>query len=157
MTATLVRPQSNATATKNLLIIVHMEESFRDYDFEKAVKSLCREIRSGKYDRIVHCTSNITDFETIPELKYLIDDELDWGWGYEPDCFDEDEQEWVLDASGQSYHEYTWVHPEMRDPAFFEGYEVFLAGGCSGECLADMEVVLDHLEISYIREENAIY
>ena len=142
----------------NLLLLVHVEESFR-YLFPDSmyVKRLIRACKCRKYRRVIHCTSLVNDDHPIEKIRYLVTEEVDWGWGYEPCIWAEDdpEREWVIE-SPYSLHEHTWVPTEFRN-GFFDGYDVYLGGGYSAECLADMEAVLNHLGIAYEKVRGYVY
>lgn len=132
----------------NILILVHVEETFRRYFPDSMyVKRLIRACKCQKYNRVVHCTSFVNDEHPIEEIRYLITEEIGWGWGYAPCMWAEDdpEREWLIESSG---HEWTWIPPEFRD-GLFNGYNVYLGGGLDGECLTDMECVLHRLSVPY--------
>ena len=141
-----------------MLILVHIEESFRQHfpDSMYALR-LIRACKCGKYNRVIHCTSFVQDDRPIAELCNLITEEIDWGWGYEPCIWnrDDSEREWVIESL-YSLHEWTWVPTELRN-GLLDSYNVYLGGGCSGECLADMEAVLEHLDVPFKKVYGYIY
>lgn len=141
---------------QNLLILVHVEETFRSHFPDSMyVNRLIRACTCKKYDRVIHATSFVNDDHPIEEIRYLITGEVDWSWGYDPDMWDDDDmgRQWLIESYG---HEWTWVPPEFRN-GFFNGYNVYLGGGYSAECLADMEAVLDHLEIPFTKVHGYTY
>jgi hypothetical protein len=62
-----------------------------------------------------------------------------------------EERKWVIESYG---HEFTWVPPALRT---LPDRSVALAGGAMGECLADMESVLDHLGIKFNRLSGVVF
>ena len=141
---------------RNMLILVHVEDSFRKFFPKMYVQRLIRSCKSSKYNKIIHMTSHIDSDEPIKEIRKFIDQEIDWAWGYEPFFFEDDEDEkcWVVEHGG--IHEYTWVPPEFRNN-LLSNYNVFLGGGYHGECLADMEEVLKYLETNYTLVHGLVY
>ena len=133
---------------KNILLLVHVEETFRKH-FPDAmyVQRLIQSCKARKYDRVIHCTSMLEDMAPIQEIADLIDTEIDWAWGYEPDIFDDDEIKWIIPAPN-SLHDWTWCPLELRDGQLNDCI-VWLGGGHYSECLADMVAVLEHLGIKY--------
>ena len=132
---------------KKILFLVHIEETFRKF-FERKEDYIENIInKSEEYDRVYHFNSCIDDLETVEELRHIITDEIDWGWGYEPECFESnpEERKFLILSSG---HEYTWIPPELRS-FDWDNVEISLGGGCDGECLADMESILDELGVDY--------
>lgn len=136
-----------------ILLLVHVEDSFRSRFDKDLITNIKR--KSKRCDATIHFTSEVDDYNPIIELHNYIDKEISWGWGYEPACFDYDENEvkYVIESCG---HEYTWIPPYLRD-VNWKNDTVLLGGGCDGECLADMESVLSHLEIDYKRCNDLIY
>lgn len=140
--------------TNRILLLVHVEETFRCLFNGQILRNIVRAVKSGNYRRVIHATSNIDDWEPISELAPYVDETIDWGWGYEPAMFtDRIERKWVIPADN-SLHEYTWVPPQLRG---WSRGPVTLGGGCDGECLADMEACLKYVGISYRRARSLIY
>ena len=137
-----------------LLLIVHVEESFRGYFDDTYIERLV-ETCNDEGTTVVHLTSCILDFEPIHELEYLIDKEIEFRYGYHPNYFeDEEEDQWIIPSNG---HEYTWVPNEFRTN-YLEGWsEIMLAGGSDSSCLQDMQEVLNFLEVDYERRVDIIY
>jgi len=142
----------------DVLILVHIENVFRDkfpYDYLTIMQE-CAE----KYDRIIHCTSCIDDLHPCPEIRWMVGQEIDWSWGYEPEVFEDDPNElvWVIPASG---HEYTWVPEELREGAslwrLLKQSTVHVGGGFETECLQDFLDVLDYVEIDYSVVRDYVY
>jgi hypothetical protein len=145
---------------KNILFLCHVEEMFRAYFPDKMyVNRLIRGCQSSKYDKVIALISCINDWEPIAEIKDLVTSTIDFSWGYEPEQFENEpsEEPWLIEASHKSLHEYTWIPPELRDSTFAHNANIFIGGGCDGECLADFEVVLEHLGVDYTRVEGYIY
>lgn len=133
---------------KNVLLLVHVEETFRKH-FPDAmyVQRLIHSCKARKYDKVIHCTSMINDDHPILEIVDLIDMEIDWAWGYEPDLFDGEEADWLIE-SHYSLHDWTWCPTELRNGQL-DDCVVWLGGGHYCECLADMAAVLEHLGVEY--------
>lgn len=140
-----------------VLLLVHVEETFREWFRPDMLDRIVEAIDGEEYDRVFHFTSFVNDENPVDEIVNLMDRCIQWGWGYEPEVFsDEDkEREHVIASHG---HDYTWVPPELREWAsWLKEADVTLGGGCDGECLADMESVLHHLNIPYTRRYEFIY
>ncbi len=139
------------------LFLVHVEETFRHCFGGMFLRSILK--GSGVYDEIIHFTSCIGDEYPIDELIPIIDMEITWGWGYEPEQFDEDNPDRQFVIAPKTFlggHEWTWIPPELRN-FDWENREIHLGGGCESECLADMESILSHLNVEYKRMEEMIY
>lgn len=143
---------------RNILLLVHVEESFRDLFPDKMyIPRLIKSCRARKYVRVIHCTSHVMDNAPIPEVADLIDMEIDWGWGYEEECFMEgtEELDWVIE-SHYSLHDKTWVPPELRNGQL-KGCVVWLGGGHAWECLADMVAILEYVGIEFYIVDGLTY
>ena len=138
------------------LILVHVEETFRRLGYldGDTVWAIVDGIDHRDFDRVIHMTSGINDYKPIDDIAHMVDEEIEWGWGYEPEHFvEKEEADWIIDSWG---HEKTWIPPELRNGRF-TNTEVFLGGGSDGECLADFEAVLEHLEIPYTLVREMVY
>ena len=142
----------------NVLFLVHVEEMFRQYFPDKMFTlRLMKACQARKYDRVFILVSGVDDDQPIDELMYVTDEHqrIEWGWGYEPEMFNEEEMPWVIPALG---HEWTWVPPEIRDmKAYLDNANIFVGGGCEAECLQDFLDVLDHLNLDYKKVRGYIY
>lgn len=136
-----------------VLLLVHIEETFRNRLSDGLIKKIINFAR--KCDKVIHFTSCVNDYEPIYELQPYITESVQWGWGYEPECFEtaEEELEYLIESSG---HEYTWIPPELRDNPF-KNDKVYLGGGCDGECLADMESVLSFVNVDFDKRNELVY
>lgn len=138
-----------------VLILVHVEETFRKYFGDNLLPEIEKAIHRNHFDRIIHCTSNLNDDQPVYEIANLVDTQIDWAWGYEPDVFPKQEQQFVIESKG---HEYTWIPPFLRDAQYWlKSAKVTLGGGCEAECLADMESVLDYLNIPFQKQRKFVY
>ena len=137
-----------------VLLLVHIEESFRTRFPKNLLMSIQSGVRRQCYDKVIHFTSFINDDECVPELERCVDKEVEWGWGYEPEMMDEKETPWIVPST--SPHGWTWVHPILRSDEMKKA-EILVGGGCSGECLENLEAALRHLELPYRRVEGFIY
>jgi hypothetical protein len=139
--------------TMPILLLVHVEESFRHHFPKGYVRRLVTGCKSKLYEKVIHATSNIEDDSPIPEIAELVDEEIDWGWGYEPEVFrDRKELKWLISSKS---HEYTWVPPELRE--IHKNTQIVLGGGYDGECLEDMITVLNHLHLYYEINRQFVY
>ena len=130
------------------LILVHVEDTFRKFFSRDFIRNLRRTM--PRY-HVIHCTSWVNDDHPIEEIADLVDQEIQWGWGYEPDMYDGEDSRFIIPACG---HEWTWVPPELRH---FDRRAVVLGGGYESECLADMESVLQFLKIPFRKADPIIY
>ncbi len=132
------------------LLLVHIEDNFRKHWPDFYLETLTDYMK--KYDGpIIHCT-----YEKPSDIiKPFLTGEIYWGWGYEPEVFENqpDEVPWVIESSSWA-HEYTWIPHELRH--WTEG-PVLLGGGAIGECLQDMVCVLNHMNIHYEKVRKLIY
>lgn len=140
---------------KKVLILVHVEEMFRRFFPEMYVSRLVKACKSKKYNEVICIVSEVDDYDPIAELSGLRHSRIAWGWGYEPSMFEEEEAPWVI-SDPNLIHEHTWVPVKLRDGRL-NNAEVFLGGGCDGECLADMEAVLERLAVPFRRVPGYIY
>jgi hypothetical protein len=139
-----------------ILILVHVEETFRRNGYLKddTIWAIVDGINKGDFDRVIHMTSGIEDYKPIDDIAHMVDEEIEWGWGYEQDHFvEKEEADWIIESWG---HEKTWVPPEFRNGGS-ANTEVFLGGGYDGECLADFQAVLEHVGIPYTLVREMVY
>lgn len=142
---------------KKLLLVVHpglAHLRFWDHDTIKAIEDPSW---LDDYSRVVVLTDEELCGETVSTIEAAATDTIQWGWGYDPECFTEDcdkeDAEWLIRSLG---HEFTWIPPELRDFRF-KDYAVSICGGADAECLEDMRAILRHLEIAWTVEERFIY
>lgn len=137
-----------------ILLLVHCEDAFRQLFPSMFIQRLIKECKNA--DQVIHFTSHVNNDCPIDEIIPYVDQEIDWGWGYERDVFiDFDEKEWVIDSIG---HEFTWVPPELRNGEFKRPNDyIVLGGGAEWECLADMVSVLDYQDIEYRKLTQIIF
>lgn len=142
---------------RKVLLLVHVEETFRSYFRPGMLEMIADAIGEGEFDEVIHFTSNINDEQPVEEIACLVDEDVSWSWGYEPEVFETQPEElpFLIESSG---HDWTWVPPELRQWASrLRASKVYLGGGCDSECLADMESVLRHLQVDYERRREFIY
>lgn len=140
-----------------VLLLVHVEETFRKFFSDDLLNNIEKAINNGEFDEVIHFTSGINNEEPVEEITTLVDEEIDWGWGYEPEVFENQphELEHVIESIG---HEYTWIPPELRERASrLKNCHVTLGGGYHAECLADMVAVLNHLDIPFDYRREFVY
>lgn len=140
----------------NILFLVHVEEMFRQYFPDKMyVNRLIKACQSRKYSQVFLMVSGIDNYEPIQELTHVTNEDqwIDWGWGYEHDMFNENEQKWVIPALG---HEYTWVPPELRN-MHLETSNIFVGGGYESECLQDFLDCLNFLSLDFTKIPGYVY
>lgn len=149
-----------------VLFLVHIEDMFRKFYTDKYIQNIRN--KAKKYDKVIALLSYIENDDIIEELKDVVDERWDWGWGYEPrqDCYNLEcvinekcscDWDYIISVSHKSLHEYTWIPEEIRDVDFWKNHKLFVGGGYDGECLADFECVLEYLELPYTRCESMIY
>jgi len=130
---------------QRILFLVHVEESFRQYFPDEAYAA--RLVRATRiYDHVICLVSHVLDEKPIQELHWRTEN-WEWGWGYEKDMFERKERKWIIPT--YSPHEFTWVHPELRDPKKWENFEILVGGGCRNECLQDFIDVLNYVGIKH--------
>lgn len=140
-----------------ILLLVHVEETFRRFFTPNLLDNIADAVESGEFDEVIHFTSNVNDDTPVEEIAHLMDEDVCWGWGYEPEVFEHQPEEipHVIESIG---HAWTWVPPELREWADrLRGSDIVLGGGYHCECLADMESVFRHLNIDYVRRQELIY
>jgi hypothetical protein len=137
-----------------ILLLVHIEETFRHFFPKGMTRRIIK--HAGKFDKIIHFTSHVNDDSPVKELIPVINEVHEWGWGYEPECFEyaEEEIKFVIPALG---HKYTWIPPILRDTSWLKGSKVYLGGGYNSECLQDMVDILRHMNINYKKIHSFIY
>ena len=113
---------------RKLLLLVHVEETFRRY-FSDSMYPLRLRRACMLYDEVIHATSHVDDDRPIFEIGDLVTNEIDWGYGYDHEMFQEDERKWVIFSRG---HEFTWCPPELRERDFSD-VDVYLGGGHHAE------------------------
>lgn len=132
----------------NTLFLVHVEPDFESYFPVRYLRTIQRFIERTEC-HVVHFTYN----RVCDELVDNINQEVEWGWGYEYEHFyrHPDELKWLIDSP--SPHKQTWVPPFLRE---YKG-PVLLGGGYESECLADMEAVLQHVKCDFIKVPELVY
>ncbi len=130
-----------------VLFLVHVEEMFRgDFPDDEYPQRLVDALED--FDRVICLVSGINEDVPIVELDrsgYCMS-KWQWGWGYEPDMFHDDDKKWCISSHG---HQWTMVPEELREPGHWKNHEIVVGGGCSAECLQDFINVLDHQEIPH--------
>lgn len=138
------------TPKPRLLILVHMEETYRDLFRRNMIPNLVHHIKTTDYARVIHLHSGCPNFSAVEELDGLVE-EIYWTWGYEDDMGLE--EDYLITSLG---HAYTYIEPKLRNIRYSD-YSVFIGGGCHGECLADLETILMHYKVPYTRLHRYIY
>ena len=136
------------------MVLVHIENTFRHLFPAGFIKNIHRYVKLGNFDQVIHFTSYINDECPINEISCLIDREIEWAWGYEPEMFNKKERKWLIQSSG---HEYTWIPPIFRNKNEWRKTHIYLGGGYESECLADMKSILDKQRIKYLKCHRIIY
>ena len=150
---------------RKVLFLVHVEEMFRRFFPDPLYPLRVRHsAMAAKYTRIIVLDSDIGEpgndgrRGVIEEIASLPLETWSWSWGYEPGySYDNDDPDatWTIPSDG---HEATYVPAELRSQLdYFTQADVYIGGGCNGECLADWECVLEYLGIPYHRVEGLIY
>jgi hypothetical protein len=140
---------------QKILVLVHVEETFRRFFWPGFLKNIRRYIKNGNFNEVIHFTSHINDYDPVDEILPLITRHEEWSWGYEPEVFHErKERQWCIKSIG---HEYTWVPPIFRNRNIWKRTHIYLGGGYNYECLADMESVLRYQRIKYLKCDRIVY
>lgn len=145
-------------AKPKVLFLVHIEEMFRRYFPDQLYPlRLRRACRAKKYDRVFLLLSGVENRNPIREVQDVVGQwqYIDWGWGYEEDMFDEEENAFVIPSNG---HEWTWIPPELRAmQSQLAGYDIFVGGGAESECLQDFCDILGHWKLDFKKVRGYIF
>ena len=141
-----------------ILILVHIEEGNHDWFDDSYVERVYEYIGAHRPYRVVHMTSQIVDGVPHYYIRNLVNIEVDWGWGYEPEMFEGGERDYVIPSEG---HTWTWVPPSLRrDGSLWRlcrENEVVLGGGGDCECLEDLRSILRYSFINFRDEPEIIF
>jgi hypothetical protein len=137
------------------LFLVHVEEPFRSNFKPNLIGNIRRTISNHPNIRVIHFTSHVDSFEPIKEIKKYIHQEIEWGWGYEKDSFNEYEQNFVIRCGKYSLHPSTWIPPFLRK--WNKKDSIILGGGCENECLGGMVAILEYLKLPYKKNQGIVY
>lgn len=139
--------------SESVLFVVHCETMFEEHMSQDFHSKLAEEVYGGGYTRVIVLESSFVGDGENDRLPYLFGSRIEseeWSWGYEPDMFEDDQEELPYVVPGCWQHEWTWVPPFIRDnPEYWRNVEVYVAGGCDGECLEDWRCVLNHMDIPF--------
>lgn len=143
----------------DILFLVHIEHGMLPCMQVGYPERVAEIVDAATYSRVYHMSSWIGSDAHLDAIAGVVTATIDWGWGYEPDKFEDEPEElpWLIESSG---HEYTWVPPELRDLARLlrsPGVCVTVGGGHEYECMEDFLCVLDHLEIEYQVDHDLVY
>lgn len=119
--------------------------------FDEVLEKVYEHLSENYYDRVI-----VTNFEA----GFDLDDEQimlsefcpvvhDYGYGWEKEMIDPDVQDWT---DGGNHSEIVLIDDWMKELP----KEVDLCGAFDGECIEDMEIALESLDISVNRLENLI-
>lgn len=146
----------------NILILHHVETIWEPslikvggIDFEELMYSIRDHIDNNDYDKII--LTRFEGAELEPE-HYLIADDVsevqEYAYGWERESFEDcDHIEGVDFCEGGNHSEVVLLEQWQKD---LKGHNVSLAGAFDGECIEDMEIALDFLQVEYKRIEDLI-
>jgi len=127
-----------------VLFCIHCENNFKNFFGHTFEAELAKLVYGGGYDTVILLDSDDLGGGCIPLLNNNFEAWY-WSWGYEPEMFEEDEQEWVIPAHGS---EWTYIPPEIRNGRFTNA-DIHIAGGGDSECLQCWRDILEYLDLDY--------
>lgn len=143
-----------------ILIIHHLEQEWESAyikhgtSFFELSVNFIEHIENGEYDRVI--LTRFDDYSLGNEhqmsgIANYIDQVETYGYGWCNDDVlnDDTDEDWV---EGGTHSEYVWLAPWMRD---LNG-EIFISGAFDGECVEDLEIALNALNIEFTRLEELI-
>lgn len=162
-----------------VLIIHHLEPCWSSgYDnkgtsFEELLDEFNSHLDDHKYDHVIltRFEEPRLEYEIYGDFKHRINSNYVYGYAWDLYCIDpepekledliefEPKADLWLDHSGNlwtngGHHSEIVSVPEwMID---LRGCDVFISGAFDGECIEDLEIALDSLDIGYTRLENLI-
>lgn len=139
------------------LFLVHVEEYFHSTGLisNDLIKRIKRKILWA--DRIFVFESELdNNYKLLGELADYLEKKgknwktISWGWGYEPEMYEDDslEAQFCIPAKN-SMHEFTWIPPELRNARQWDYGKICVSGGVRNECLADFLSILNYLNLKY--------
>ena len=143
------------------LIIHHLETIWKaGYErfgvtFEIMAEKVVDYLREHEYDQIILTRfedDRLEDEHHYTGLSEFIHQVFTYayGWCQEDVLDDEDDENWT---EGGYHSEYVYLAPWMRTLA---GCKVDICGAFDGECIEDLEIALEALEIPFNRIEELI-
>ena len=143
-----------------VLIIHHLqsmwENSYKKYgtSFEVLCMAFAEHLEENDYDKVI--LTQLENFE--PEymhyqygLHFHVNLWVEYGYGWTwDDTYHIEKDSWCY---GGIHSDVVMVDNWMKD---LIGCEVYISGAFDGECIEDLEIALEHLEIDYNRIEELI-
>jgi hypothetical protein len=156
-----------------ILIVHHLQPMWdsglqrQGSSFEEMKYSLIEHLEDNYYDKVI-----FTMFEDYQRMDYHEGlygnmDFIEYGYGWEPEQFEDaeylderyySENDSILIPVSNAYYCERWalINDEVREWLPSKTDNVFICGAFEGECLADLESVLDHCNIEYSRINELI-
>jgi hypothetical protein len=161
----------------SVLFLSHIENTFERFFRSGLVDDIVATLSSSEFDRIILLRSGYGHIDPRLHRRYVWSaskmvhpmptiEVWSWGWGYNPEyhcgCFHTHDwrthEPWECVRLIETRHGYTWIPPELSNNVQELGSSiVYTAGGCTNECLADWEEVLDFYQIRYQRVNDLTY
>lgn len=166
---------------KNLIIVDVQKEYSKTWGGTylvdaQYIENILSYIRKNKFDKvyyIVDCNSGVINIPyqlrpaidkffyknyagyCLDEIERMVKEEIatviEEGVAYK-DCYEQ-----LIITTG-NFHETQTVNDDLeRLMSLVRDGENYLIGGCDGECLLDIEKVMDYFDVNYTRENSLIY
>jgi hypothetical protein len=133
-----------------ILFLIHIEEEFRAYmegSNPYLLENIAKLIRSEGYDQIYAFCTDFDTSEPLTELKLFIDEVIPWSYGYERECFADDERAFLIDVPENGNT--TWIPQNLRNNTTLHESEIYIGGGAECECLVDFLAIMKHEGYTY--------
>jgi hypothetical protein len=153
-----------------VMILHHVETMWADamhrmfdVDYDEYLLKVAAHLDAHQYDRVL--LNMFEDTRLEPEhypIAEYVNAVNQYGYGWDANMFEsdfedgEDElgtQEGILYCAGGTHSQIVALEDWMWE---LRGHEVYIAGAFDGECIEDLEVALNFLEIPYSRVEELI-
>lgn len=139
-----------------ILILHHVEAMWNDslLNYNTSIDEMIEDIKNhldeNNYDKVI--LNRFEDFEISEEhfpIANYINDINSYGYGWTADMFSNSSQY----CEGGSHSEVVEIDDWMHD---LKGNKVDICGAFDGECIEDLEIALNHLDIKFKRIEHLI-
>lgn len=143
-----------------ILILHHVETCWADtmfrhfgVDFDDYLQKVQNHLDDTCYDKVI--LNRFEGVELEPEHWFLASENYqvnEYAYGWEVDMFDAD-REGVDFCPGGDHSQVVQLDDWMR---WLKDHEVHVAGAFDGECIEDLEIALNYLEVEFNRVEHLI-
>ena len=141
-----------------ILILHHVEScwaksmlSHAGLHYEVYLERVSEHLAENDYDRVL--LNRFEGIELEPEhypIAEYINQVKEYGYGWEADMFGDETERYCEGGNHSNVVEIAdWMHD-------LKGHDVNIAGAFDGECIEDLEVAMDHLDIKFNRVEELI-